>query len=399
MLALKIRTVAYSLCLLFGLLTSTAESRAQSLDARTPSPVRRNEIVGRISARDLGDARFTDHFYTFAGTPGDLLITIQTQNLNGDVDVFTAGSLRPVLKIAVYAESTNPVTKNIYLRQREELILRIEARSPNDDDGIYRIHFSGTFEPMAGAAEEGDETVSLPTTRKGKRVSSVGARIEDPVPPPVDVPTSATAERRETTTEDPAPMEVKKEPVVEPPVSSPRNNRTRSSPRPTTARRTTIKPTPSTEVPTAASSQPSTSETATTAESTSGTPEPTARAPRRNTKRSSSTSSQTTNNTESARPASAAKPRNSRRNVPAAPAEASAAAGNEEATPLDPAAALEQLRNSKISIELLDGTRFERAMLTVQRVSVENGQIVVTGTDGKVERIRLSQVVRMSIGP
>ncbi len=398
MLALKVRTVAFFLCLLFSLAAIADESQGQSLDARAPSPVRRNEIVGRISARDLGDARLTDHFYTFAGTPGDLLITIQTQNLNGDVDVFTAGSLRPVLKFAVYAESTSPVTKNIYLRQREELILRIEARTPNDDDGIYRIRFSGTFEPMSGVAEEGEETVSLPTARKGKRVSSVGARIEDPVPPPVDVPSSAASERTETATEDPAPMELKKEPVVEAPVRSARNNRVRSTPTP---RRTTTKPASTQEAETSETTQPNTSAEATTkSEAAVTTAETPPKAPaRRGTKKSSAASSQTASNTETESPASPVRGRNPRRNVPGVPSEAPVATSTEETKTIDPAAALEELRNAKIIIELLDGTRFERAMIDVQRVNVENGYVVVIGRDGKVDRVRLSRVVRMTIGP
>src|SRR5215213_1795641 len=117
--------------LVFLLLTATSLC-AQSLDPSAPAPVRSNSITGRIAARDLGDARLTDHYFAFTGTPGDLLITVQSQNLNGDIDVFTAGSLRPLLKLSLYAESSAPVTKGIYLRRREDLILRIEARSPND---------------------------------------------------------------------------------------------------------------------------------------------------------------------------------------------------------------------------------------------------------------------------
>ena len=46
-------------------------SFAQSIDPNTPSPVRGNSVNGRIAARDLGDARLTDHYYAFTGTPGD----------------------------------------------------------------------------------------------------------------------------------------------------------------------------------------------------------------------------------------------------------------------------------------------------------------------------------------
>src|SRR5215216_3723940 len=168
---------------------------AQSIDPNVPSPVRSNSVTGRIAARDLGDARVTDHYYAFTGTPGDLLITVNSRNLNGDVDVFTAGTLRPLLKLTLYAESTSPVTKGIYLRKREDLILRIEARSPNDDEGTYRLFFGGSFEPIAGGPEiaeaETTETPATETTAPGgrgtKRVSSVGARIEEPEPPVTEV--------------------------------------------------------------------------------------------------------------------------------------------------------------------------------------------------------------------
>jgi hypothetical protein len=40
-----------------------------------------------------------------------------------------------------------------------------------------------------------------------------------------------------------------------------------------------------------------------------------------------------------------------------------------------------------------------RSMSTVRRVIVENGQVVITGKDGKIDRILLVNVVRMSIAP
>src|SRR5678810_709587 len=135
------------------LLLTVVCASAQSIDPNAPSPVRSNSVSGRIAARDLGDARLTDHYYAITGTPGDLLITVNSQNLNGDIDVFTAGTLRPLLKLTLYAESTTPVTKGIYLRKREDLILRVEARSPNDDEGTYRLSFGGSFEPIAGAPD------------------------------------------------------------------------------------------------------------------------------------------------------------------------------------------------------------------------------------------------------
>src|SRR5688572_28700852 len=164
--------------LLVVLIVSASLSFAQSLDVGAPTPVRSNSVSGKIAARDLGDSRLTDHYYAFTGTPGDLLITLQSTNLNGDVDVFTAVTLRPVLKLSLYAESTAPVTKGIYLRKRENLILRVEARSPNDEPGTYRLYFGGAFEPMPGGpevaeTEETPEEKTEPATTAGGKTRRV----------------------------------------------------------------------------------------------------------------------------------------------------------------------------------------------------------------------------------
>jgi hypothetical protein len=48
-------------------------------------------------------------------------------------------------------------------------------------------------------------------------------------------------------------------------------------------------------------------------------------------------------------------------------------------------------------IETNDGTLINRSMSTIRRVIVENGLVVVSSKDGKVDRIPLMNVVRMSI--
>ena len=113
------------------LLLTAAMTAAQSVDIAFPTPVSTNQISGTIAARDIGDARLTRHFYILSGAPGDLIFTVTSNNLNGDVDLFTAGSLRPLGKISVYAGSgPSTASKTVFLRQRESLILRVEARSP-----------------------------------------------------------------------------------------------------------------------------------------------------------------------------------------------------------------------------------------------------------------------------
>jgi hypothetical protein len=299
---------------------------AQSLDPNTPSPVRSNSVTASIAARDLGDARHTDHYYAFTGTPGDLLITVNSRNLNGDIDVFTAGTLRPLLKLTLYAESTSPVTKGIYLRKREDLILRVEARSPNDDEGTYRVFFGGSFEPIIGGPEIAEaETPATPATetttpggRKTKRVSSVGARIEEPEPPVTEV---ATATPAPEPTPEPTP-EVK-------PVETPAPEKS---------------------------------------------PEVAAERPARNTR--------------GRRPAS----RRPSPRVRETPAPVEEPKPKVEAEP-------EPEVGPRLVIETNDGTLINRSMSTVRRVTVENGQVVVTGRDGKIDRILLSNIVRMSIAP
>ena len=69
---------------------------AQSTDQYLPTPVLTNEINGTISALDLGDSRLTRHYYAFEAKPGDLIVTVNSRNLNGDVDVFTAITFRPI---------------------------------------------------------------------------------------------------------------------------------------------------------------------------------------------------------------------------------------------------------------------------------------------------------------
>jgi hypothetical protein len=301
---------------------------AQSVDVGSPTPVRSNTVSGKIAARDLGDSRLTDHYYAFTGVPGDLLITIQSTNLNGDLDVFTAVTLRPLLKLSLYAESTSPVTKGIYLRKREDLILRVEARSPNDDPGTYRLYFGGAFEALPGgpdiAEAEAEPTPERPAVagQKGRRVSSVGARIEEPEPPVKEVAAAPTPEPTPEPTAEAKPVEIPKPVVAE------------------KAETETAPPTPS-------------------------------------------------RSTRGRRPGSRRPPPPPKETPPAATEEPKRTPEPEPEPELGP----------RLIIETNDGTLINRSMSTVKRVTIENGQVVVTGKDGKISRVLLINVVRMQIAP
>jgi hypothetical protein len=321
-------------CALLAVVFFTAASlRAQSIDPNTPAPVRSTTVNGSIAARDLGDARLTDHYYAFTGTPGDLLITVQSRNLNGDIDVFTAGTLRPLLKLTLYADSSTPVTKSIYLRRREDLVLRIEARTPNDEEGSYRFVFGGSFEPIMGGPDIAEnETPTAPkveTPTTGRRVSSVGARIEEPARPATEVAATPTPEPT------PEPTEAK-------PVESPNP------------------------------------EAAKPAEKTR-----TVRPPRRNARnqRPAPQPRSWPKATEDARTAETPKPEQPKPEEP------------------KPAPEPEPEIGPRLVIETKDGTLINRPMSGVRRVTVERGQVVVVGRDGKIDRILLADVLRMSIAP
>jgi len=347
----KSRTVARGICVIVLLIATAGYSSAQSTDIAWPSPVRTNEVRATIPARDLGDPRVTDHFYAFIANPGDLLITVDSRNLNGDIDVFTSSGLRPLLKFTVYAGSSSPITKGLYLRKQESLILRVEGRTPDDDDAVYRLRFGGAFQPItSGPLAEHEEALEPATTaatsNKGdRRVSSVGARIDEP-----------RTEAAETPTETPSPI-TSSEPEPKPAAAKPatRNTRTRG----TVARRTRPARTPRPKTTDA----PKPDETV--AKDESGE-KPTAE------------SSETVTPTTPARPAR--RGRGARATKPPAPQE------TDDSGP-------------RLVIETGDGTLVDRSMGGVRRVTVENGQVVVIGKDGKIQRIPLASVVRMTIAP
>jgi hypothetical protein len=261
----RLSTLLSVLLLLFVLGTNGA---AQSTDLEYPTPVRTNEVSGTIAPRDLGDPRLTRYFYAFRGTPGDLIITAESENLEGDIDVFTAGVLRPLAKISMYAGGAKSAgSKTIYLRTRESLILRVEARTPNDTEGSFRVLFSGAFEPLGSEVPDPEPVIptlsSATSAPQGRRVTATGARIEEPEPPP----TAATTQPENNAPATPAPdspastgtpttatTEAAKTEPVRP--RTPRNRRPRTPrvtrPRPATTARKTPAPVEPAETPPAA---------------------------------------------------------------------------------------------------------------------------------------------------
>ncbi len=199
---LRIVKILCVFCILGG---AAFSAKSQSTNQSYPTAVASNEISGKIPARDIGDARLTDYFYAFNGNQGDIFINVQTSNFNGDIDIFTAGNLKPLTKITIYADDTTRETgRVVYLRQPAKLILRIEGRSPNDDAATFQIKFAGSFQPIETAETAAPQTPEVKSENKSDvRVNSVGTIIEvkpKPQPPKETIAKKETAPRRKKST-------------------------------------------------------------------------------------------------------------------------------------------------------------------------------------------------------
>jgi len=290
-----------------------------------------------------------------------LLVTISSKNLNGDVDVFTAITYRPLIKTSLYASSqSGEVTKGFYLRAHQILILRVEARTPNDDPGTYQIRFGGSFAPFSGGIPVAENTEpqddSSPTNRGSRRLSSVGAKLPEPA---VETPPVNAEPKTETATEKPTedtgaakkttPAKTAKTKPVRPSTTA-RNSRSRPP----------VKPKP----------KPPDTETASTTEKT----EPA----------KAETEKKDTGTTEEAKTEAAKPDRPDKPEKPEAP---------------KPSTQELPLPGAHLIIESKDGTKIDRPMSTVRRLVVEGGTIVILLKTGRIERIPMSTVARMAIEP
>jgi hypothetical protein len=341
------------------LLVGGAKTAAQSTSLDYPTPITGDQLSGVVQARDIGDSRLTRHFYVLSGTTGDLTIAVQYANLNGDIDLFTLDGMRPLAKIGLVAnDNTIKVERTVFIRIQEKLILRVEAKSANDDPGRYQIHFSGTFVAIADATEApAPPTVEAKTTSTNRRrVTTAGEVIIEPEPEPV-----AKVE--------PPPKPV---PAAAPP-AKPRTRpgrgtatpSARSAPNPTgsdtgtagTARNTR---TGRTKTPSTAGTKPPADNNSTNPAPTTTTARP---APRRPTNRSTARTTPST------------------------------------ATPATPAPEPDPMANARLVVETRDGSLHEHYMRDVRRFTVEKGILLVIMKDGKTERQPMSNVLRVVIEP
>jgi hypothetical protein len=357
-------------------------ANAQSTNQSYPTAVTSNEISGRIAARDIGDARLTNYFYVFGGSQGDVFINVQATNFNGDIDIFTVGNLKPLTKITIYASDTTSETgRVVYLRQPAKLILRVEGRTPNDDAATFRIKFAGSFEPVQAATAENaaPETPEVKSENQTDvRVNSVGTILEvkpKPLPPPKEIvakkevnpknkkSTAATgnkkgAKRNETATDEsqPSKTDVNRDAAEkreEETVTEKSESETEKKPAPVVivTDNSVKQDAPKTDAEVSSEEAKEKS-----AEKTTGTPG----------------KSSSKNNTETS-------------------------AKSKPATKSKKAKEPNPLENVHLIILLKDGTRIERAMSEVTKVSVDRGVLTVISNDGTIRRYPILDVAKMTI--
>ncbi|MFL6229588.1 MAG: hypothetical protein ACJ741_12500 [Pyrinomonadaceae bacterium] len=372
-----------ALCAFVAFIACRAAS-AQSGDLSAPTPVIGGEIAGRITALDIGDARLTSHFYTFGARPGDLELTVESNNLEGDIDLFAAGNMRPLSQVTLYAGLNSTVTRTVFFRRDETVILRVQARTPGDADGTYRIRLGGTFAPStapmpvesAGNAPVASDAAREKTARGNtRRVNSIGARIEEPKPEATPVPVA------------PSPSETTS--ATAPTAANSSNTKGATTRRPTTRRGTTRR---GTTQPSAASTESAKAEP-----STSASAEPSAKT--ENTPTESAPTKAGTNRARGSRtPRAKASNKPATTNTASPSTEAAAPASAEPASPGATALGLES-PGSRLILEMRGGERIVREMSEVRRVSVEGRFVVIFLKNGRVERQQLADVARMSIEP
>ena len=197
----------------------------QSTEQQFPTPVSVSEITGSINPREIGDSRTTTYFYTFNGSQGDLFLNILSINLNADIDLFIEQGLRPLTKIAVYADRGETETgRVVYLRKPEKLLLRVQGRSPNDDPGTFRFKFAGAFVAAASDSPMPPELPKVPVEMLAE------ARPEPVDPKPIEeVKKQAETDVSVEKTETPAETDVSKAENVE--KSEQDNGETRTKPK------------------------------------------------------------------------------------------------------------------------------------------------------------------------
>lgn len=341
---LEKKIIGFCVIYLAFLVGGTGGINAQSTRVEAPTPLTSNEITGKISARDIGDARLTTYYYAFNGNQGDIFLKIESLNFNGDIDVFYADSMRPLTKISLFADSTPTRTgREIYLRKPEKLILRVAGRTPNDDPATFLIKFEGSFVAMAGDSISEDDAPKVKNEVQGTvRVNSVGTIIE-----PISKPETKKSEVAQTAEDEPKAVEETEKEEKANSVENEELGRSRVAANKTVPKRTTA-------------TRPS------------------------NRRNSPPAGNRTTASRRTARP-----PRSTATPKRTAPAESET---ETEAQKLAKA-----LENVSLVVLFKDGGKLEKPMNEILRFSVDKGILTIIAKNGSIGRHSMIDVAKVSI--
>lgn len=361
---------------------------AQSTDQLFPTPIRSSEITSTIKARDIGDSRLTTYYYTFEGGQGDVFINVQSRNFQGDVDLFVVPGQVPLTKIVIYADQPETETgRVVYLRKPERLLLRVQGRTPGDDDASLRIKFAGSF-----AVSKLDESSTPPVPRVGDmaetnvRVNSVGTILEvipKEKPTPEVVAEKVEEQKTERAVSDGAAE------VVPPKADTGDAEKDRSS-----EAALSEKAVPKLDV---VVTDPVTEEKKA---GTPSTPTPGSdRASRR--RRSSAARPITPAKTDEEKNAETAVVEPKKEETPARTTRARRASARRtsdpEATERSEDEKVDPMANIRLVVYFKDGSTIERPMTEVQRFAVERAVLTIVSKDGSIGRYQMIDVQRVSI--
>lgn len=331
---------------------------AQSTDQAFPTPVTANVIEASIPARDIGDSRLTTYYYTFDSGQGDLFINIVSNNLTGDIDLFTLNTMLQLTKVSVYGDLSESETgRVVYFRKPEKLLLRIQGRTPNDEPATVTIKFAGSFIAAAGGTT--DVPPELPTvtaeTNSDVIVNSVGTVIGRRTKPEPEKEI-ARAEQPQDEEKDEKRTAESVEKAVE-----------------------TAKAKPEVVVTDTVESEKK------------------AEAKVKETRRTRRRSAEKTDEKKETAEDKDSEVKETAQNVEPEPTEEAKAEPAEEEKKPETEAPAKNLANIKLVVLFKNGTKIERPMDKILRFSVDNGVLTIISMDGSIGRYSIFDVERTTI--
>ncbi|MCX7640947.1 MAG: hypothetical protein N2Z23_10970 [Pyrinomonadaceae bacterium] len=165
------KTLKIFLLFFFSFFISFTQSTSQD----APTPITSNQITGIIKPRPASDDRPVRYFYVLESDQGDLFVNVETENFDGDIDLFVASNLKPLAKITIYSANTKVETgRVVYFRKPERVLLRIEGKTPNDLPASFSIKFAGSFVPVSSKVDSNEGKTS-----ENKLEQATPTKIED----------------------------------------------------------------------------------------------------------------------------------------------------------------------------------------------------------------------------